>query len=221
MKHEIFHYWAALSLGVPAQIKIGSRFIFIVLETQSDAMNLLERKKRYRFYLSGTVGDLVFLAFVLISKTIINLAGISTFNSIISLVTLQTIVGIIFQLDIFLKTDYYFVFADWFKLDNLYTHSGYILKSWLWRTIPKTKLEKYNQTLIFAIGRLINYIVISLVALMGVFVLLGHFQSINNLNINIGVNILDKLYCLVYILMWGFIFIVRKRKKKKYFIQFE
>jgi len=53
LKHEWFHYLAALSLGVPAQIKIGSRYIFIVLETQSDAINLIEREKGIDSILQG------------------------------------------------------------------------------------------------------------------------------------------------------------------------
>jgi len=220
LKHEWFHYLAAVSLGVPAQIKFGSRYIFIVLETQSDAINLLERSKRHRFYLAGMIGDLLFMVFLFHVSTLLALLGITIDPRLLSLCFLQTAAGIIFQFDIFLKTDLYFVLTDLFKKDNLYTNSGIVLKSWFSGNNFSERLEGDTAVILFALFRLLNYLVISILLGLSLYLILAHRNLFERTDLNINWHY-QYLYGLAYFTLLSLIRIKNRKKVKDCTVLFQ
>jgi hypothetical protein len=220
LKHEWFHYLAALSLGVPAQIKIGSRYIFIVLETQSDAINLIEKGKRYRFYFAGMIGDLLIVVILFHLSNLLALLDIRIDPRLIDLCILQTVAGIIFQFDIFFKTDLYFVLTDYFGKDNLYTNSGILLKSWFSGANFSEDLESDTAVIIFALGRLFNYLFISIVLVLNIYLLLIHRQVIEHVDLTIDWNV-QYLYVLAYCVLLSFVKIKNRKRSKDYTILFQ
>jgi len=111
LKHEWFHYLAAVSVGVPAHIKFGTRFFFVVLETDVSSLYILETKKRYRVYLAGICGDLVVCSIFSLLKNF----NLSELNVLLDFALISSFGGILFQFNFFLKTDLYFVIADGFQ----------------------------------------------------------------------------------------------------------
>jgi hypothetical protein len=220
LKHEWFHYLAALSLGVPAQIKIGSRYIFIVLETQSDAINLIEKGKRYRFYLAGMLGDLLIIVILLHINNLLALLDIKIDTRLINLCILQTVAGIIFQFDIFFKTDLYFVLTDYFGKDNLYTNSGILLKSWFSGANFSEDLENDTAVIIFALGRLFNYLFISILLFLSIYLFLAHRRVFEQANMTINWN-LQYIYALTYFVLLSLVKIKDRKRSKDYTITFQ
>jgi putative peptide zinc metalloprotease protein len=220
LKHEWFHYLAALSLAVPAQIKIGSRYIFIVLETQSDAINLIEKGQRYRFYLAGMLWDLLIIVILLHINNLLALLDIKIDARLINLCILQTIAGIIFQFDIFFKTDLYFVLTDYFGKDNLYTNSGILLKSWFSGANFSEDLENDTAVIIFALGRLFNYLFISILLFLSIYLFLAHRRVFEQANMTINWN-LQYIYALTYFVLLSLVKIKDRKRSKDYTITFQ
>jgi hypothetical protein len=183
LKHECFHYLAALSLGVPAQIKIGSRYVFIVLETQADAVYLVEKRRRYRFYLAGILGDLLTVLVLFHLRNLLGLLDIRLSQPLIDICILQTLIGIMFQLDVFFKTDLYFVFAELLAKDNLYANSGVLIKRWFLRMASASRIQVDRIEISFALGRLFNYLLVSIVLILSVYLLVTHQQEFRRVGV--------------------------------------
>jgi putative peptide zinc metalloprotease protein len=220
LKHEWFHYLAALSLGVPAQIKIGSRYVLIVLETQSDAMNLVEKGRRYRFYLAGMIGDILILTILFHLNSLRALLDIKIDPRLLDICILQTVTGIIFQFDIVFKTDLYFVLIDYFGKDNLYTNSGILLKSWFLGASFSEDLESDTALIIFALGRLLNYLFVSILLVLSVYLLLTHRQVFEHAGMTIDWNV-QYIYGLAYFVLLSFVKIKSRKILKDYAILFQ
>lgn len=214
IKHEWFHYIAALSLGLPAKIKIGTRFIFIVMETRSDAIYLHKKRKRYRFYLAGMLGDMVFVAAFINLKSMLTLLNINVSPQLIDLCILQTVIGIIFQLNIFLKTDLYFVLADLLNKDNLYTDSGIMIKNFIGGAWRIKHIKNDMIVISYAIGRLLNYLIVFLSLIFGVYTLFKLFPEIRNISLTLDWSIIYFLGLCNAVLLLGVKIYNRKKLPK-------
>lgn len=122
MLHEVCHWWAARSLGVPARIRFSRRFYLPVMETDVSALWSLPARLRYGPFLAGMVYDVLVLAVALglrfawsadvidLSPTAVRLLG--------ALVTLK-VFELTFQFLVFLRTDIYAVMITALGLRNL------------------------------------------------------------------------------------------------------
>jgi len=128
LKHEFFHYLAALSLGIPATIQFGTRYILLVMETDVSGLYMLDKSKRYRVYLAGVLSDLVTISFLICIKVCIFITKIQIDLVFFDIAIMVSLFGILFQLNIFLKTDFYLVLTELFHIENLYIKSDIFIK---------------------------------------------------------------------------------------------
>ena len=219
LKHEWFHYLAAISLGVPAKIKIGSRYIFIVLETQSDAINLIDKSKRYRFYFAGMMGDILVVVMILLLSNLLTLFDINIDPRLINLCLLQTVAGIVFQFDIFFKTDLYFALTECINKENLYTNSGILLKGWFSSTTFSKELESDTTLILFSLGRLFNYLLFSIIFVLNAYLSFTRRELFEHVGFTIHWNG-QYIYGLFYCILLFFVNIRRRKICKDYTVTF-
>lgn len=189
------------------------------METRSDAIYLHKKRKRYRFYLAGMLGDMVFVAAFVNLKSILALLNINVSSQLIDLCILQTIIGIIFQFNIFLKTDLYFVLADLLNKDNLYTDSGIMIKNFIggvWRT---KHIKNDRIVILFAIGRLLNYLITILFLIVSVFIYFTHLPEIRRIGLIVDWSVVYLYGLLNAFLLFG-VKIYDRKKLPKYKIVF-
>jgi hypothetical protein len=120
--HELCHWWAARSLGVPARIRLSRRLYIPVMETDVSGLWSLPAQRRYGPFLAGMVFDVLVLAVAVavrvawsaelldLPPALIRILGV--------LVTLN-VFSIMFQCLVFLRTDLYAVMITALGLRNL------------------------------------------------------------------------------------------------------
>ncbi|MCX6709542.1 MAG: hypothetical protein NTV63_01135 [Candidatus Woesearchaeota archaeon] len=120
--HEFAHHISARSINVPASFGITNRLHFLVAVTDVTNVYSVERKKRYRVYLSGLVADLLITSIAVIFMWLA-VRGILTIPLLLfrflKFLVLLEFLGIIWQFYFYLKTDIYYVFENLFKVNNL------------------------------------------------------------------------------------------------------
>jgi hypothetical protein len=202
LKHEIFHFLAAISLNVPASIKLGYRFVFLTLETQADSIYLLPKFKRQRFYLSGIIGDIIFISVIIVVYSFFNLFNISWCHYLLTVFSVQIFISILFQFDIFLKTDIYFVFTDLIGKENLYSESGTALKYFFNPGKYSGQLKLSAFVKYFAFGRVINYLGIGVFLFLFMCEIVIQINVFQKINLSAGSEYLFPVLFLIVISMW-------------------
>ncbi len=113
--HEFAHLAAARSLAVPARITFGTRLYSLVAQTEAPALWALPKRQRYRVYLIGMASDLGLLALALIVAN-----TVPTLRRLFEALAVILVIGLVSQLQLYMRTDLYFVLADLAKAKNLY-----------------------------------------------------------------------------------------------------
>ncbi len=223
LKHEFFHYLAALSLGVPARIRLGTRYFLLVMETDASGLYMVEKSKRYKVYLAGMMSDFLTIGCLICIKAFLFLNNIQTglVAIFIDIVIMFSFFGILFQFNIFLKTDLYFVLADFINIENLYTKSDMVIKSFLRFKVPKDREQMNKAVILFSVFRILNYGILTTIFVLGVagMILLFILQimNVNASNItNISSdNMPNVSYSLVSTIIYFTIFIIVKMHQKR------
>jgi len=121
--HELAHLFSAKSLGVQGSISISNRLFYVVFETDLTNIWVVPRRRRFLVYAAGMIFDL----FVISSLTILTwlydigvLGGGGILYKLAKATIYLEILKVLFQLMFFMRTDIYFLFADFFKCKNLY-----------------------------------------------------------------------------------------------------
>jgi putative peptide zinc metalloprotease protein len=122
MLHELCHWWAARSLGVPARIRLSRRLYIPVMETDVTALWSLPAQLRYGPFLAGMVFDVLALTVAVglrlgWSAEVIDLPPdlIRVLGAFVALKLFE----LMFQCLVFLRTDLYAVMITALGVRNL------------------------------------------------------------------------------------------------------
>lgn len=116
--HEMGHYLSAVELQFPVKIKLSLRLFHLVVETDINSIWGVERNKRYICYLAGFYTENIILLFTFFIK---NLDFIGNFGErICDAIILIVFLNFMWQLMIFLRTDFYFVILNYLNIPALH-----------------------------------------------------------------------------------------------------
>lgn len=117
---------AARAAGINAKVKWGYRLVFLVLETEVSDIWSIPRNKRYGIYLAGLAWTSI-LTFICLLMQFYFLNEIV--NKVLKFAVLMQLQTVVFQTLLFLRTDLYYVLANFLKIDDLNESMKFILKN--------------------------------------------------------------------------------------------
>jgi putative peptide zinc metalloprotease protein len=118
--HELGHLLAAVRRGVASRLGMGTRLWNVVFEADLSGIFALPRRQRYLPLAAGMVTDLIVMACVTILIAVLYTVGTSPFLvALLQALVLQIAVTIIWQFNLFLRTDVYFIISNWSGHPNL------------------------------------------------------------------------------------------------------
>lgn len=115
--HELAHLAAARSMGVPGRCSLGTRLHMLVAQTDLTGLWALPRRSRYRAYIAGIAWEAL-----LLSTVILILAHVAVpvgARELLKTLALLVVFGLIGQLQLYVRTDLYFILADLLRAKNL------------------------------------------------------------------------------------------------------
>jgi putative peptide zinc metalloprotease protein len=116
--HELAHLAAARSEDVHAKIGLGTRLVFLCAQTTVSGLWGVSRKIRLRVYLAGSVSDLFTISCCLLALRAGHLDGFA--GRSLQALMLVLWLGIAGQLEMYMRTDGYFVLQELLRCKNLY-----------------------------------------------------------------------------------------------------
>jgi hypothetical protein len=137
LAHEGFHVLAGRRLGLPTRLRLSNRLTYIVAETQINGLMSVRRRKRYLPFLAGMGCDAVVLA---VLGLLAQLArhddgGLSATSKVCLALAFTVALRIVWQFQLYLRTDLFFVVATAMKCYDLHDASKAIMKNRLWRIL--------------------------------------------------------------------------------------
>ncbi|WP_132126393.1 hypothetical protein [Actinocrispum wychmicini] len=125
--HELAHKLAAAWLGVYGRISFGRRLFFLVAQTDVTGLWVLPRWKRVIPLVAGMLVDgAIAAAFLILQETAGNLGSPTT--EIVRAAVLVNVGGIIGQLEVYMRTDFYAVFLVVTGRKNLWAMKGAVAR---------------------------------------------------------------------------------------------
>lgn len=121
--HEAAHFLTTIVIGGKARINfVKNRSLFLVYETESYHIAVAKKSERIAVYISGITVDLVqiALAYLLLDLNFSNVYFDSFFQNAILLFILTGVLGILWQCNIYVKTDMFNVVEELLNQSNLY-----------------------------------------------------------------------------------------------------
>lgn len=137
--HEMAHLVAARSFGVPSRFGVGHRMWVIVAETDMTGVWTLPQNKRYIPFLAGPLLDLTITSLLLILLFTVHSGWIAlpeTALLIIRALIFGYLLGLLWQCYFFLRTDFYYVIANYFGCKNLMDDAIDLLKNYSAKVLP-------------------------------------------------------------------------------------
>jgi hypothetical protein len=116
--HEMMHLMAARSLGVPGRIGFGTRLHNLVVQTDVTAVWGVPRRSRYRVYLAGMAWDLFLMASLTLLVAHVALPSLT--KALFQALVVAVLMTIPFQLQVYMRTDLYYVLRDLLRTRNLF-----------------------------------------------------------------------------------------------------
>jgi putative peptide zinc metalloprotease protein len=138
--HELGHVLAMRAFNLSTRLEVGHRLFLIVLETDMSSVWKLPSKERNVLYLAGICFDTVILAIALITKLIVG-NGSEIFLSIMSIIVLDTVIRMVYQLCVYMKTDLYYVFENASGCYNLMENAHHLIS----KKIPFIKSKEIDE----------------------------------------------------------------------------
>jgi putative peptide zinc metalloprotease protein len=138
--HEFGHILAMRAYNLPTRLEVGHRLFLIVLETDMSSVWKLPSKERNVLYFAGICFDTVILSIALIAKLIVG-NGSGIFFSIMSIIVLDTVIRMVYQLCVYMKTDLYYVFENVSGCYNLMENAQYLIS----KRIPILKSKELDE----------------------------------------------------------------------------
>ncbi len=140
--HEMAHLIAARSVGVFCRLGISHRMWTVVAQTDMTGVWNVPRHKRYLPFLAGALIDLVSAAVLIVILFACHRGWL-----IIDPITLQLVqawllnylMGLLWQGYFFMRTDFYYVFANFFGCKNLLGDTEVFVCNQISRIFPRIK----------------------------------------------------------------------------------
>jgi hypothetical protein len=118
--HEWSHMLAARRLGLPSRLGIGRRLYYLVAETRLDSLLSVPRRRRYLPFLAGLLADAVVIAAsTLLAAWLRALAAPAWTSGLCLAVAFITVLRFIWQFQLYLRTDLYYVAATILRCTDL------------------------------------------------------------------------------------------------------
>lgn len=120
--HEMAHLVAARSFGIGTRLGIGHRMWILVAEADMTGVWILPNKKRYIPFLAGPLLDLTITSVLFIILFVVESGWMALPNTILLIlraVIFAYLLGLLWQCYFFLRTDFYYVIANYFRCKNL------------------------------------------------------------------------------------------------------
>jgi hypothetical protein len=138
--HEGFHILAGRRLGLPSRMRVSNRLMYIVFETQLNGLNSVPRRARYLPFLAGLVGDgIMFCSLGLIADLSRPGSGAYPLAGRLCLALAFTVaMRMAWQLQLYLRTDLYYVFATALNYHDLHDASTALLCNRIWQALGRT-----------------------------------------------------------------------------------
>lgn len=138
--HEMAHLIAARSLGVSSRLGISNRMWVIVAENDMTGVWAIPRNQRYLPLLAGpfldaTCGSVLILVFFAERHSWISLPLVVALTGQAMLMTY--LLSLLWQCYFFVRTDFYFAIANFFKCKNLMQDTTTFLRNQLSRILPR------------------------------------------------------------------------------------
>ncbi|MGW0803476.1 hypothetical protein [Nonomuraea sp. NPDC002799] len=116
--HELMHLTAARSLGAPGRIGFGTRLHNLVVQTDVTGVWGVPRRSRYRVYLAGLAWDLLLVAVITLLVAYAPLPALAA--AVLKALVVSVLMTIPFQLQVYMRTDLYYVLRDLLRTRNLF-----------------------------------------------------------------------------------------------------
>ncbi|MEV5553997.1 hypothetical protein AB0L44_10095 [Nonomuraea wenchangensis] len=116
--HEMMHLMAARSLGVPGRIGFGTRLHNLVVQTDVTGVWGVPRRSRYRVYLAGMAWDFFLMAALTLLVAHVALSPLT--KALFQALVVAVLMTIPFQLQVYMRTDLYYVLRDLLRTRNLF-----------------------------------------------------------------------------------------------------
>jgi len=145
--HEVFHWLAGRAAGVAARFSISRRLFFPVFETDLSQLWGVPRRQRYSPFLAGMAFDTVILTFslglrVLWGHSVLDVPPL--LYRLLGAVVLLQVLGLGWQVLVFLRTDLYAVLITALGCYDLSRINFLLLKRWVARLSPREETELAN-----------------------------------------------------------------------------
>jgi hypothetical protein len=138
MLHEGYHALAGRRLGLPSRFSIGRRYIYLVAETQLDALHSVPRRQRYVPFVAGTLIDAVGFAGLTLAAAALRSAEAPPWCWRLCLALAFVQVGrIAWQFLFYLRTDLYYVAATAAGCTDLDAAARELLRRRVGRLFPR------------------------------------------------------------------------------------
>ena len=132
--HELGHMLAAAAHGVVSRLGFGMRIWFVVAEADLSGIMALPKRHRYVPLAAGMMVDVLNIALITIAVTMLVRHGEHGFTIVLlQALALQLVVTLLWQFNLFLRTDVYFILCTWFGQPDLDRDARVYLSSLLAR----------------------------------------------------------------------------------------
>ncbi|MEH7549831.1 hypothetical protein, partial [Neobacillus vireti] len=125
--HELGHVLGMRAHNLPTKLEVGHRLFLIVFETDMSSVWKLSSKERNVLYLAGICFDSIILFLALITQLFLgDESGI--LHRILNIIVLDTFIRMVYQLCVYMKTDFYYVLENVSGCYNLMENAQHIIK---------------------------------------------------------------------------------------------
>lgn len=195
--HEIGHYLSAVELQIPVKIKLSLRLFYLVVETDINSIWGIERNKRYICYLAGFYIENIILLLTFFIKKLNAIGNLGC--HICDAIILTVFLNFVWQLMIFLRTDFYFIILNYLNIPALHFSAMQSISSAAKGIKEKIDKKKVIYLIIYFVGVIasIFYLFNEILIYVNLFLI-----SINDLEISFDDVCFGGLMFL-HIVLWG------------------
>jgi hypothetical protein len=130
--HECAHAIVARALGCTGWLSISRRLYFLVAQTDVSGVRAAPRNRRYAAFLAGMTWDMA----VVVGCLVVQLAG-GAGQQLVRAVVYMLALALLFQFLVFMRTDVYYVLANWLRLGNLMEDTRHVVANAVRRAIGR------------------------------------------------------------------------------------
>ena len=145
--HEMAHLTAARAVGVSCRLGIGHRLWIPVAETDMTGIWAVERRRRYLPFLAGPLLDATTAAAIMLLLAAADQGWVTLSTMTLRIARAMFLIyllNLLWQCYFFVRTDFYYVLANYFGCKNLLADTESYLRNRLARLIPR--LGRRDQT---------------------------------------------------------------------------